>query len=153
MQDVTAAVNESEKRQLMMQAIRDMDRMCDTWEESGVRRAASLLAVTAHVKCRICITHRATYRNRTSPLGQSKSGSPHSGLAEHLRRMPFPSPPSSFDAPTGTRTRLPRVECERFGYSQMYPRLYHGTTARPTYLTRSSDVVAHLNFHYWIDAF
>lgn len=39
MEGVTAAVNESEKRQLMIQAIRDMESMCDTWEQSGVRKS------------------------------------------------------------------------------------------------------------------
>ena len=42
MEDVTKSVNESERRQLMIQAIRDMESMCDSWEQSGVRLHKSI---------------------------------------------------------------------------------------------------------------
>nr|XP_039258183.1 rho guanine nucleotide exchange factor 4-like [Styela clava] len=35
MQEVTQSVNESERRQIMVQAIKDMENMCDSWEQSG----------------------------------------------------------------------------------------------------------------------
>nr|XP_026691200.1 rho guanine nucleotide exchange factor 4-like isoform X1 [Ciona intestinalis] len=35
MEDVTASVNETQRRAITMQAIRDVDNLCDSWEQSG----------------------------------------------------------------------------------------------------------------------
>ena len=36
MEEVTMSVNESERRAIAMQAIRDLEDSCDSWERSGV---------------------------------------------------------------------------------------------------------------------
>lgn len=36
MEEVTASVNETERRAITMQAIRDVDNLFDSWEKSGV---------------------------------------------------------------------------------------------------------------------
>ena len=45
MDEVTMAVNESERQAIAMQAIRDLDDACDSWEKSGVSSILTGLSV------------------------------------------------------------------------------------------------------------